>query len=213
MNIIPVFGDHYKSGDHFYSFSDDSFVSEGIYWMQNRDEECKFLEDLLKYGIKGFSHVGKVAEVEYHPDGSYTVWAYESSVNGVEKFDIVKKYIMDPKTKIVFRRPIGMNELTLHEALREAERLAKINTAYNFPGILGQAIMITAGLADKIPWLRKRPLPVTMPWTYFCSQFVSTIEKATRMYRHIELFKEWHPSRIHVHKLWNKFPYKRLRFE
>ncbi|MFZ5990137.1 MAG: hypothetical protein ACOYWZ_23835 [Bacillota bacterium] len=198
-SVTPIWLQDYASGYSIFTITDNSFFSDGIIWFQNLDESVEYAE-LLK--VKGFSHV--LMAVNKH-------FGIEAAEKGIQFCDLQKEYFSNPHVHCVCREPQDMDELTFLKAFNYALKLK--DRGYDVGAFLGMVFVILTKLSDFIPPLRKLPAPLHLPGARYCSAFVSDCYKHTQRYKNIELFKKWHVTRIHVHKLWNRFPYKPFRFD
>jgi len=198
-SVLPVYGQDFAPGYSVFTVTDNSFISDGIVWFQNLDESAKYAEIL---NIKGFSHVLMVVNEHL---------GIEAAEKGVQ-FCELENYFENPHCHVVCREPQGIDEQIFLEAYNYGLEL-KGKTMYDFSGILGFAFTIISGLSNLIRPLRKLPIPLHIPGTRFCSAFVADCYKHTWLYKDIQLFKDYHVTRIHPHKLWNRFPYKPFRFD
>jgi hypothetical protein len=197
--IRPIYGQDYAPGYDIFSVKPGNVISEGIIWFQNIDESIEY-EELLK--VKGFSHVFGVIDEE---------WGIEASEQGV-LYVRLSDYFDDPDYIVVCREP----ECLISRAIVEKNNYMGelIGRPYDIPALgLGFAAMILSKITNLIPFWRKTPIPFHLPGARVCSSLIADGWKHTEQYCDIALFREWNITRIHVHKLWNGFPYKPFRYD
>lgn len=198
-SVKPIYGQDYAPGYDIYTIKPGNAISEGIVWFQNIDERIEY-EKLLK--VHGFSHVFHVVDEE---------WGIEASDQGIQRFRL-SEYFDDPDYIVVCREPENLLFPSVFEKNQYLESL--IGRPYDIPALgLGFAAMILSRVTSLFPFWRKTPVPFHLPGARVCSSLVADGWKHTRQYSDIQLLKEWNITRIHVHKLWNGFPYKPFRYD
>lgn len=195
--VTPVWGQDYDRGFVGFSNCPGNILSKGITWFENLEESMKYGADLLDGGI---SHVFLVWSEE---------WGIESAEDGV-KFFPLKARIDNPNLRIVFREPAKMGQMYLHQLLTAAR--AEEGRPYDYTGLVGYIFKVISPLHHIIPALNKLPVPLHVAGQ-FCSAYVSYCEKATDLYKDLQLFKDYHVTRISPNLLWNWFPWKPLRYD
>ena len=199
QSVVPIYGQDFLPGYPIFTVTDNSFISNGIIWFQNLDERIEY-EKMLN--VEGFSHVLWVVNEHF---------GIEAAEHGIQFCNLEEDYFTNAHIHCVCREPIGIDDRTYAEAFNRALQLK--GHGYDFPSLLGFALSLISRASDILPFLRKLPIPLHIPGTRVCSAFYADCMKHTQLYRDIQLFKDYHVTRIHVHKLWNHFPFKGFRYE
>lgn len=197
IQVNPIWGQDFDVGYVGFMNKPGNILSKGITWFENLEESMKYGEDLLDGGV---SHVFIVWDRDF---------GIESSDKGVQFFWL-KDYIKKPNVRLVFREPEKIDQNYLHQLLNKAWSMEE--TPYDYTGLLGYVVKVFSPLHHIIPGLNKLPVPLHLVGG-FCSAFVSECEKSTDFYKDIELFQNYHVTRISPNMLWNRFPWKPLRFD
>jgi len=203
MQIVkPIYGQDYFPGTTLFTRDLASEISDGIAWFENHDEELKFVEGLSSDIYEtGASHVVSVKNKE---------WGIESSIGGVNNVRLVN-YFEDPNMLVVCREPYIMYDAVADEKLDW--QTSKIGSGYDYFSYIGHLLAITTGLQEVFPFIRKLPPIGHQDGKWVCSTFEAEGFYHTQMFNNAGMYKKWNIHRIHVHKLWNLFPYKGSRFD
>ena len=202
MNIIkPLYGKDYLSGYSLYTRNTESFVSNGIAWFESMDEALEFHGGLPDNIYKtGASHVVSVIDKQ---------WGIEAAEGGINKVRLAE-YFENPNMLIVCREPYWI-ETAANKKLKW--QLSKEGCGYDYLSLIGHALAITMKLQDLFGFIRKLPPIGHIEGRWVCSAFEADGFCHTKNYRDIPLFTDWNIHRIHVHRLWNHFPYKAFRLD
>ena len=194
--VTPIYGQDYKPGTHMFMREPGNWISDGVCWFGSFEEACAFSS----------SHVIMVVDEKT---------GLECSEYGVQYFPLSKYF--DGKHEIVCREPLGMDELSVKQALDYGAILQSGAKGYaGYDGLalfLGYPIAVLSEQLRFFPWLRKIPVPFHLPNGRVCSVFMADMMKHTDRYKDAEIFYQWNMTRITPVILYNEFPYKPFRYE
>jgi hypothetical protein len=149
----PIYGQDYKDGYVFFSYTTGSIVSAGIALFQS-------YEDVLHQPL---SHCGVISGPNM---------CVEATDPKVMESNFVEKYVNDPHTIVFFRKP---KDLTPADGKIMVDTSRKfLGKKYSYLGIAGSAlyVFLTAGYKC-FPWLRYYRNPLNSKNTLFCSELVA----------------------------------------
>lgn len=198
--VNPVWGQDYDRGFVGFSNCTSNLISKGITWFENLEESMNYGKDLLDGGI---SHVFFVWDKNY---------GIESAKDGVQFFNLQAR-IADPTLRVVFREPEVPHIFWIEylaQLLKHAQSME--GTPYDYSGLVGYILKVISPLHHIIPAINKLPVPLNLGGE-FCSAYVADCQKHTEIFQSIQLFREYHVTRISPNMLWNRFPWKLLRFD
>ena len=163
VSVKPEFGVNYNNGFMGFSFTDNSFVSNGIAWF-DRWEKGKHsnLPDL------NLSHTFIVS------GKNECIEAIDTGVS----LSPLSKFFDDPHTHVCFRKPLGLTDAIATRMLLDASKL--LGSPYDFVLIAGHAISDTFGgkLLDEITKGKSRDLITWLFETkgrYICSELCAEV--------------------------------------
>ena len=118
----PVWGKNIKPGYIGFTFTDDSFISDGIAWFtRQKDLDIKVSHTF----VVGYRPMGLI---EAHVETGVRAWSIED-------------YINDPKTHLFFRKPKGLTDTMTQLIIDTAE--VRIGAKYDKSLILGHMLSNT----------------------------------------------------------------------
>lgn len=189
-----------KPGTVIFMRKKSNVLSGVISWFQSLDEASTFGEQIGDPDAEP-SHTALIRDAE-------TI--HESSVGGVQ-ISSLGKYLNDSGYQIVCRRPYGLTDEAVKQAIAYGDSLVG-KQPYDYSGLIGHALQIISPLDNWFPFIRKWPVPLHLFGRY-CSAFNMDELKHTDLYKNEALFKIWHITRISPSLMWNLFPWEPFRLE
>lgn len=193
--VRPEYEKHYAPGYCLFVRNTQSFIGTGIIWFQSvADSDAWITQD-------PFIPTHTVLVVDERV-------GLESAARGIRPCRL-DHYFDSPYSQVVIREPIGLHDSAASQAIDYG--LTMVGRIYDFPGFVGKGLEILAGLSRWIKLLRKLPAPLHFPGARYCSAYTADCYKHTTEWQDIELFRQWHVTRITPRMLWNDFPFKPFR--
>lgn len=201
MKIVqPIYMKDYAPGFTMFTRNTESFVSSGIAWFENLEEALEFQGKLPQNIYKtGASHVVSVIDHE---------WGIEAAEYGIRKVRLAE-YFEHQSMLVVCREPRGIYDALV--GIKLSWQLDREGSGYDYLSFIGHMLAITTRLQDFIKPLRKFPPIGHLNGRWVCSAFEAEGFKQISIYAVEDMFHDWNVHRIHVHRLWNGFPYKPFR--
>lgn len=196
----PRFGVDYFTGTVFFTHTDESFISNGISVLTSIEEVTNFGKAIGEPGKEPGHAILCVGENK----------GLESVSGGVRFCDLQKEYFSNTKCKIVGRSPLLLGEDAFQQAY--AYGFSCLGQGYGYGEIVGALITCLSPLNNWLPGINKWPVFLSDKHRPFCSELIAECFKHTEQYRNIELFKNFHTSRIFPNTLWKYFPWEPLEF-
>lgn len=163
VSVKPEFGVNYKNGYIGFTFTDNSFISNGIAWFDRWEKgKNSNLPDL------NLSHAFIVS------GRNECIEALDTGVT----LSPLTKFFDDPHTHICFRKPLGLTEEIADRMLLDASRL--LGSPYDFILVAGHAVSDSFGgkLLEEITNGKSRDLITWLFETkgkYICSELIAEI--------------------------------------
>jgi hypothetical protein len=154
MHILenPVFGEDYKEGYVFFSYTTSSVVSAGIALFQS----CE-----TKSGP--ISHCGII---------SGPGKCLEATTPVVCESDFIAKYINEPHTIVFLRKPVGWTPEKAQVIIQEGRK--HLGKKYSYTGLLGSALKVILSWSYKLfPSWRYKADPFNSKKEIFCSEYIA----------------------------------------
>ena len=157
----PVYGEDYKEGYVFFSYTTENIVSAGLALFQ----ACE-----MKSGLP-VSHCGII---------SGTGRCLESTTPTTREDDFIREYVNDPHTIVFLRKPKGWTPEMAQKMIAQGRK--HIGEKYAYLGLLGSAIRIIFSWGFKLfPKLRYKDDPLNSDKTTYCSEYVALCMRAGGM--------------------------------
>lgn len=200
--VAPKYLQDYAPGFSMFTLNTASIISNGIAWFENMDEALEFQGNLpINIYKTGASHVVSVVDKN---------WGIEAAERGVKRV-MLAEYFEDKNMLVVCREPQQMHDA--YSSVKLKWQLDQEGAGYDYLSLFGHALAITSGLQNLFPFLRKLPPVGHVPGRWVCSSFEAEGFKQVLGYAIEDLYHNWNVHRIHVHRLWNEFPYRPFRLD
>jgi len=149
----PVYGEDYKDGYIFFSYTSHDFISGGIALFQ----KC---EDVLGQPL---SHCGVI---------SGPGMCVEATTPVTTESNFIEKYVNAPNTVVFLRKPKDLTPQQAQTIIATSRKF--LGRKYAYMGILGSALYVTFTFGFKIlPFLRYHRNPLNPKSQLFCSELVA----------------------------------------